>query len=66
VRRLDLNDYSNREILNALFELSADRFIVLIQALGDVITELNTKGNRIAREQDKQVDSVIRRVLNRR
>lgn len=63
--RLDLNYYSNREILTALFELRAEKFTVLIQAMAAVIEELNKKGRLLASEQDERVDSIIRRVLKR-
>lgn len=59
--KLNLNQYSDREIVVAFFDLSAQKFLSVMNAMGAISERMQKRGKLIAQENsDEIVERLIR------
>jgi len=59
--KLNLNEYSDREIVAAFFSLSAQKFLSVMNAMGAISERMQKRGKLIAQENsDEIVEKLIR------
>lgn len=64
MNKLDLNKYSDREIVAAFFDLPAMKFIATMSAMAAITERMTKRGNLIARNNsDELVGDMIRRLF---
>lgn len=62
--KLNLNDYSDREIVAAFFKLSANKFIPVMNAMGAIAERMQKRGRTIAKDNsDEVVENMIRQLF---
>lgn len=62
--KLNLNDYSDREIVAAFFNLSARKFITVMNAMGAISERMQKRGNLIAKDSsDEVVENMLRQLF---
>ena len=62
--KLNLNSYTDREIVSAFFSLKANKFMSVINALGAISKRMEKRGQLIAQENsDEAVESMIRQLF---
>lgn len=62
--KLNLNDYSDREIVAAFFSLSAQKFLSVMNALAAIAQRMEKRGKLIAQDNsDEAVESMIRQLF---
>lgn len=61
---LDLDRYTDKEIVKALLKIKVTKFMAVMQALGAILTRMERRGKLIGKENsDEEVDDIIRRMF---
>lgn len=62
--KLDLNEYSDRELVAAFFNLPAKKFFPVMNAMGAIAERMTKRGKLIAQENsDEIVENMIRQIF---
>lgn len=64
MRKLNFDDYTDKEIVRAFFSMKAGKFFTVVNAIGAITQRLERRGKFIAKENsDEEVDNLIRRMF---
>lgn len=64
MKSLELDNYSDKEIVKALINMKAGKFFTVMNAIGAITQRLERRGKLIAKENsDEEVDNLIRRMF---
>jgi hypothetical protein len=64
-KELNLNNYTDREIVKAIMNLRAAKFLPVVQGLGAISQRMERRGRLVAKENsDEEVDEIIRRMFD--
>lgn len=63
-KELNLNNYTDREVVKAIMNLKASKFLPVMQGLGAISQRMERRGRLVAKENsDEEVDEIIRRMF---
>ena len=63
-KELNLNEYSDREILSALFNINCRKFITLMNGMAVIATSLQKRGEIIAKDVTQiDIDEMFRKII---
>ena len=61
---LDLDGYTDKQIVKALLKIKVTKFMSVMQALGAILQRMERRGKLIGKENsDEEVDDIIRRMF---
>lgn len=61
MKKLDLSEYTDKEITTALFELPAHKFLPVIGAMGESIERTHTRGRTISQSAaDDHISALLK------
>lgn len=64
MKKLDLNNYSDREIANGIINLPAYKFMAVLNALDKISTKMQNRGELIAGDTtNDSIDKLIQEML---
>ncbi len=62
--KLNLNDYSDRELVAAFFNLPARKFMTVMNAMGAISQRMEKRGKLIAQDSsDEVVENMLRQLF---
>lgn len=61
--KLDLDPYTDKQIVEALFKMKVSKFMIVMGALAKILDEMKARGEEIADKEEDVVENMIRQLF---